>query len=210
MSIYKQETSTLSNAKIRVLNASPDTPSVDFYVNGSLVVKGLKYKSFTEYANAEPGIYTVTTTPSGTNSEILVTEDIELLPGLIYTIVIAGLNPALTIELISDTPSPNTDKSMSYMRYINLSPYSTEFDVLMNGKIVAPNLFYLDVTDYVEMYPGNYKMDLVNVDDEKIAMTNPNVKVTAGKHYACYIVGIENTKTGLQVLLPLEGTTYIK
>ena len=47
---------TAQLAHIRLLNASPDTPAVDVFVNETRVAADLALKSFTEYTPAEPGV----------------------------------------------------------------------------------------------------------------------------------------------------------
>jgi hypothetical protein len=43
-----------------------------------------------------------------------------------------------------------------------------------------------------------------------IILTVPNTNLRAGNIYTVYIVGLANGSPGLQVLIPLDGSTYLK
>ena len=197
-----------NNAFIRLLNASPNTPAVDVTVNDTLVAHNLAFKSFTEYMPAEAGVYNVRVAPTGLNSILVTLELAELLPGGIYTMAITGLDDNLAIELIHDTPRTKAG-DRAFMRFINLSPYDTMFDIFIGHAPVITALEYTEASEYIPLQPGMYTSKVFNSRNNNLLLTNPRMQVDAGKYYAAYIVGLEEGKPPLQMLLPLEGATYL-
>ena len=205
MSSHAQET-----AYIRIVNASPNAPAVDVFVNGHLVADDLAYTAFTEYMPAEPGVYEIRVMPTGLNSVLATLEQAELLPGDIYTLAVIGLETDLSLELIPDSPRGQAPNGRAFMRFINLSPYDTEFDIQLSGAPVVTALRFTESSDYVSMNPGMYQMKVFSSRDGQLALSNPRVPVRANRYYAAYIVGLERGTPPLQVLLPLEGVTYLR
>jgi len=198
-----------NKAFVRLLNASPNTPAVDITVNEVLIADNLAFKSFTEYMPAEAGVYRIHVTPNGLNSELSATELVELMPGGIYTMAVAGLETDLTIELIDDElrAKPN---GRAFVRFINLSPYDTEFDVMIGNAPVVTALAYTESSRYTPLQAGTYSLRLFNSRDNRLVLTNPHMQVQNGHFYAVYIVGLEAGSPPLQVLIPLEGATYLR
>jgi len=195
-------------AHIRLLNASPDTPAVDVFVNDVLVADNLAFKSFTEYMPADAGVYNIHVTPAGLNSILVTLETTELMAGGIYTLAITGLNEGLAIDLIHDVPHTR-ESGRGFMRFINLSPYDTVFDAFISGAPVVTALEYTESSNYIALQPGMYTLKLFNSRNNNLVLTHPRVQIKAGTFYAAYIVGLEAGTPPLQILLPMEGATYL-
>jgi hypothetical protein len=77
-------------ARVRVLHLSPDTPSVDVFVDGAgPVVKALDFPGGTPYLEVPAGTYTFDVAASGKSADdaVLSIEDLELSEGASYTAV---------------------------------------------------------------------------------------------------------------------------
>jgi len=197
-----------NKAFIRLLNASPNTPAVDVTVNDVLVADNLAFKAFTEYMPAEAGVYNVRVMPTGLNSVLAAAELTELMPGGIYTMAVAGLETDLSIELIDDV-SRARPNGRAFLRFINLSPYDTAFDAFVGNAPVVTALEYTESSDYIPMQAGTYALKLFNSRNNNLVLTHPKMSLTNGNYYAAYIVGLERGDPPLQILLPLEGATYL-
>ena len=198
-----------AGVSIRFLNASPDVPAVDIYVNDQAVVRKLEYKNFTEYYPAKAGVYHIAIMASGPNSAVRFSEHVELTAKTIYTMAVTGISADIGIHLIRDTIKP-IQKDKAYIRFINESPYETSFDIKINGHTVVEDLFYNDTTNYYIVNGGTYTLKILNHHTAGLALTNPHMTLAAGKMYACCIVGYERGEPSMEVLLPLEGATYTK
>lgn len=196
---------------IRFLHASYNAPAIDIFINDVPIVKDLSYRNFSQYYKASAGFYNVKIYPAGNKNLILLEETIELNKNNIYTLAVMGTYDANGIELnlIADHLR-DIDKNYSYIRFINLSPSLENVDVVLNDKLEISQLSYGTESSYLEMKPGKYNFKAYSSEQEKLVLENPNLILNAGKIYSGYIVGINNTKNNLQILIPLEGATYLK
>ncbi len=195
------------NVYIRFLHAVSDAPGVDIYVNEQLIAKNLKYRDFTDYFEAYPGTYTVTIFPTGNTEMPVYDEKIELMDDMIYTVALSGLLRDLNAVVVTDQKH-DIDKSKAYIRFINLSPYDTEFDVYLNDKPVFDNLTYEEVSPYITLQPATYYVTLRDSKTGRVTFQDPRMTLKPGKLYAGYFVGVENMGDGLQILIPLEKASY--
>lgn len=63
---------------VRVLNASPDAPAVDIYINGGLIFKNIKFKDFTEYVQLSMGQYKMEVYPVGQMDKPVLAQNIQV------------------------------------------------------------------------------------------------------------------------------------
>lgn len=189
---------------VRMLNASPKNENIDIYVNGESLVDSLSYKAFTAYVAVEEGMYRFEIGGAADNSEALFEQTIELIGGIIYTIAFTGADGEYFLEPILDEADSRAADDESKIRFINLSsnPAGEEYDVYLNEAVVISGLEYMEVSNYLDLVPGNYVLEVKDAIGENI-LYHPNMLLKAGNNYAGYIVG------GNQILLPLEGSSYL-
>ncbi len=80
----------------------------------------------------------------------------------------------------------------------------------MNDKEIFNNVGYKNITDYYPVDPKNYTLSLKLANTETTVLTSPNANLKANKYYTVYAVGLADGKPSLQVLIPLDGNSYIK
>ena len=117
-----------------------------------------------------------------------------------------------------------------YIRFFNASPAANDVDIYVNGRRVASNLSYQNFTEYMKVFPGYYRvavfaagtrtnpLTVTNINialreyiSGNVLLEDPSIQVEGGKAYTIYIVGDMYTdRRGLQVVIPLEGTTYLQ
>ncbi|MCJ7689282.1 MAG: DUF4397 domain-containing protein, partial [Clostridiaceae bacterium] len=71
---------------LRVLHASPKSPAVDVYINDILKAKNLAYADFTDYIEVITGNYNVKIYTTGTKTSPVLSKNIFIPPGKIYTV----------------------------------------------------------------------------------------------------------------------------
>lgn len=71
---------------VRVLNASPDAPAVDIYINGGLIFKNIKFKDFTEYVQLSMGQYKMDVYPVGQMDKPVLAQNIQVPEKQVITI----------------------------------------------------------------------------------------------------------------------------
>ena len=209
-SIPNERPSKNKTSYIRFLHALPNNPpvNVDIYVNKKAIVKNLKYEDFTEYIPARSGVHTIQVYPSGNMVEQLLDIRITTEPDKIYTIAVIGTVDDVEAEAFHDEFMDN--KETAYMRFINLAPYDTAFDISIDGIDVVYDLGFTEKTDYLMIPGGKHTMKIYLEPDNKRVVSHPNMMLKNGNIYTSYIVGLEDGNPEIQVLIPLDGSSYIK
>ncbi|SHK40311.1 DUF4397 domain-containing protein [Desulforamulus aeronauticus] len=195
-------------SNIRILNASPDAPAVDVLANDMLLAQNLSYRNFTDYLEVAPGTYNVRVYPAGNRTNPFTTADITIPPQTIATLALVGRLQDLALQLIPD-PKESIPPGQLKLRFAHLSPFTANVDVILNNFRLFNNVGYREVTDYLAIDPGTYTLQLKLASSDEVMLTVPNQNLTAGKFFTAYLVGLVGCTPGLQLLLPLDGNTYI-
>lgn len=198
-----------SNSYIRLLHASPDAPAVDIYANGSLLARNLAYRGFTEYMTIPAGRYNIRVFPTGTMINPVMETIVEIPPQSIITIAVVGGLPEISLQLIPD-PALTVPEGMLMLRFAHLAPGAPNVDVtLPNGTRVFSNVAYRQVSDYIPVNPGTYTFQLRPAGSGAVVLNVPNIRLLPGRLYTIYAVGFAGGTPGLQMLIPLDGGSYI-
>lgn len=192
---------------VRLLHAAPLAEPVNVYANDTLIAKNLKYREFTEYLKVKPETYNIRVVLARDNKTTVLDEKVSFIEGLIYTAAVIEKNE-LSLELITDTEREKY-KDKAGLRFINLSPDSTMFDIYIDNKLVICGMIFKEVSGYLMLNPGTYSMTVKETSTGKNLLEDPKFTVKAGDYYAAYYVGLVTSKPPLQVLIPLEGTSYL-
>ncbi len=194
---------------IRFFNASPGEQRVDVYVNGRKIATSLLYRDFTEYMKVFPGWYRVAVFAAGTRTNPLTVTNIQVLPNQIYTAALIGLTDETDLQVINDTRrvlNPNR----AYVRFVQLSPNAPQMDAYWDDALVVSELDYQDVSRYLATSPGTHNLKMRDTLSGANLVEHPNIELEGGKAYTIYVVGDLYDRTGLQIIIPLEGTTYLQ
>lgn len=194
---------------IRFFHAVPNAGPVDIYVNGRRVAKNLDYRHFTEYMKAFPGYYRVAVFPAGNVTNPLFVNYMNLIGYRIYTGVISGNRNDASLDMINDNRR-YLKKDTAYVRFAQMSENAPTMDVYLDDSLVISDLNYKEVSRYMAIRPGSHNIKLRDYLSGAVIMEDPDMTVRGGKAYTVYIVGDVNDRTGLQVIIPLEGTTYLQ
>ncbi len=193
---------------IRFFHADPAQGAVDIYVNGRKVVSGLQYRNFTEYMKAFPGYYRVAVFRAGTKTDPICVSYMNLIGYRIYTAaVIGGQNSCF--EMINDNRR-YLQKDKAYIRFVQLSANAPKMDVYLDDSLVLADLNYKEISRYMAATPGEHNLKLRDYYSGAVILEDPSVVLKGGNAYSIYVVGDMNDRVGLQVIIPLEGTSYLK
>ena len=163
---------------------------------------------FTEYMKLFPGWYRIAIYRAGTMTNPLTVLRLQVQSGGIYTVAVTGLADAISTLTIEDSHrylSPNR----AYIRFVQLSPTAPAMDVYWDDRMVLSDLRYEEISRYLTTAPGSHNLKLRETDTGKILVEHPKVNLKGGKAYTVYVVGSRADRAGLQVLIPLEGVTYL-
>lgn len=193
---------------VRFFNASPGEPRVDIYVNGRRVAENLLYRAFTEFMKALPGWYRVAVYAAGTRKKPLTVTLMQVLPNRIVTLAVKGLAGEIETQAIMDSRRTLSPTRPS-LRFVQLSPNAPEMDAYWDDALVLADLEYGDVSRYLATRAGTHNLKMRDSLSGANLVEHPDVQLENGKAYTAYIVGDRNDRTGLQILLPLEGAGYL-
>lgn len=197
-------------AYFRFLHASPDTPAVDVYVNNNIFARNLGYRGFTRYFSMAPGVYNIRAYAAGTTTDPLINVNLNIVPGSISTLAFSGYRSDLSLETI-DEPRQPILPYRTYIRFANLSPNTSSIDVgLSSGRRLFDDIGYREVGQYLDIAPGRYTLQLMNSDTGEVILTVPNTNLQPGRFYTVYGIGLTGAQPQLQVLIPLDGNSYLK
>ncbi|MFC3885230.1 DUF4397 domain-containing protein [Bacillus songklensis] len=189
------------NPMVRIFHASPDTPSVDVYLNGKRTIRNLTYKQETDYLPLlEAGRYRIDIYPAGKTDKPIVSETFTFNEGQKYTVVAAGTLNTLDLLFIKDNnevPSGETK-----IRFIHLSPNTPAVDIAVkNGDVLVSDITFKEVTDYLPLSPMTVNLEVRIAGTNKVVLELPPIRLRPNRTYTVYIVGLMNGKPGLEALV---------
>lgn len=195
---------------VRILHAAPNTPAVDVYVNNNPVAKNVRYREFTKYLSLLPGVYNIKVYAANTTSNPVIDLNTNIPARSIFTAAAIGLPNQVSLQLI---PEPHLQRlpGRVYVRFAHLSPNTPNLDItLTNGTKLFSDVQYKEVTDYIPLKPGVYNIQAKVTGTNNIVIRVPNIKLLPNRYYTLYAVGLSGGKPPLQVLIPLDGNSYLK
>lgn len=198
-----------STSYVRALHASPDAPAVDIYVNDRLVARGLRYREFTSYVPIAGGLYNIKVYPAGTNANPVINKNVNIPPNSIFTVAATGMLKDIDLTLIPEPPVKKQPYD-TFLRFVQLSPNAQNVDLyLSNGNRLFTDVEYKEITDYIPIRPGVYEFQVKPTGTQNVILTVPNANLRQGNVYSIYMIGLQNGNPSLQVLIPLDGSTYL-
>lgn len=91
---------------VRFCHLSPNAPAVDITLpDGTIIFRNVSFKQLTHYLAVNPMTYTLQVRPTGTSTVVLTVPNVNLKPGMVYTIYAIGLvgkEPELSALLVTD------------------------------------------------------------------------------------------------------------
>ena len=185
-----------NSSLVRVFHAAPQAPNVDVYVNDQMVFSNLAFGDFTRYVYLDEGEYNVSVYLAGQKDRPVINQMVDVPSQQIFTI--AGL------LVIPDKVSKSPSQNYSSVRVIHLSPNAPGVDILVDGDTLFEDISFGEGTDYVDLNPGTYNVNVVLNTDKSVVLP---LKVTLNpdKIYTIYIIGNPPTLQAVQVV---DGNTY--
>jgi hypothetical protein len=194
---------------VRVLHASPNTEAVDVYANGDRLVRNFPYKEFSEYLPLAPGNYNVRVYPAGKRNNPLIDTSIRIMPSTIITLAVVGLMPSLSLLPVFEPMVPKVP-GRACMRVIHLSPDTPALDLArLDGRVIFSNIEYKEISDYVCVSSGRFGLELNLTGTNQVVLTDPYIRLLPNRHYSIFIVGTYKGKEPLQILIALDGSSYM-
>ncbi len=201
--------SSRDRSHIRIFHAVPNAPAFDIYANGMPIARNLSYRGFTEYQNIQPGTYNIEIYPAGRRDTPALKANITLPARSIFTIAVVGLLPNMSLLPIAE-PKMMISPGLTMLRFSHLSPTTPAVDItLSSGILLFSNIRFKETTSYIPVPPSTYRLQIRIAGTNQIVLDVPNIRLLANKYYTIYAVGLLGGQPPLQVLIPLDGPSYI-
>lgn len=195
---------------VRILHGATKTPDVDVYVNDKLAIPGLKYREFTDYIKFPPGIYNIKVYSKKDTSNPLIDSDVTVEPKTVSTIVAYSENLKLELLPIQETPLKVPTPKKAKIRIAHLIENIPPVDIyLSDGTLLYKNVNFKDLTKYIELSPTTHILDIKLADTDVSMLYVPNVTLNGDHYYTLYLIGLVNDYPEPQMLIPLDGITYL-
>ena len=193
-----------NSSLVRVFHAAPQAPNVDVYVNDQMVFSNLEFGDFTRYVYLDEGEYNVSVYLAGQKDRPVINQMVDVPSQQIFTIAATGNLDNLGLLVIPDKVSKSPSQNYSSVRVIHLSPNAPGVDILVDGDTLFEDISFGEGTDYVDLNPGTYNVNVVLNTDKSVVLP---LKVTLNpdKIYTIYIIGNPPTLQAVQVV---DGNTY--
>ncbi len=194
---------------IRVLHAIPNVPAVDVYANGMPIARNLTYRDFTEYQGVPAGVYNIEVFIVGRMDVPVIRATINLPDRSIFTIAAVGLLPNISLLPILE-PKMIIPPGMTMIRFSHLSPTTPAVDLtLSSGIALFTNVRFKETTSYIPIPPATYRLQIKIAGTNQVLLDVPNIRLSANNYYSVYAIGLLGGQPPLQVLIPLDGPSYI-
>ena len=180
-------------ALVRVAHFAPGLLKGDVYVvyvNGRLQLKGVPFKTVSDYLKVEPGKFKAEVREAGepANSPPVVAATVELEAGKAYTVAVFGQLTSVKAALLTDDMSrPGAGKSK--VRLIQAIPGESAVDLVSGGDVLISNAKFPSASDYQEVPAGSVDVDVRKTGTGEVLAKADNLKLAGGSISSLVAVG---------------------
>jgi hypothetical protein len=150
-------------ARLRLVYLSSDSPTVDFYVDGTRVWSNVGYRTISNYSEVSAGSHSYQVRKAGSAADSTPIAQVQqaLNADGYYSMVAAGKVDQLKASIITDASPPNPPPDYCQARFLEASPDVPAVDVVViQPNIVYPNISFMNASDYIRMPAGIYDIEL--------------------------------------------------
>ncbi|QGU94355.1 DUF4397 domain-containing protein [Clostridium bovifaecis] len=192
------------NSYFRILHASPNTPAVDVYANGNLIVNNFNYKQVSPYIYVPVGNYDIEVYPARDKSKPIIKERIIVPKEIILNIAITGVFPNISLYPLPE-PVARQKFGRPCIRFIHLSPGASAMDItLPDETIIFKNLGYKEFTKYACILEGRYSFEIRTAGTEESILNTKSTQLAPNNYYTVYILGVGGDNSNLEAVTLLE------
>lgn len=193
-----------NSSLVRIFHAAPQAPNVDVYINDQMVFSNLAFGDFTRYVYLDEGEYNVSVYVAGQKDRPVINQMVDIPSQQIFTVAATGNLDNLGLLVIPDKVSKSPSQNYSSVRVIHLSPNAPGVDILVDGDTLFEDISFGEGTDYVDLNPGTYNVNIVLNSDKSVVLPL-KITLNANKIYTIYIIG---NQPSLQAVQVVDGNTY--
>ena len=178
-------------AKVRVAHLSPDAPAVDVWVDGALTLASVSFPTVSGYLELAPGTYSIQVRAAAPPNTVVIDESLTFFPGVAYSVAATGLigqGDLLPLPLTDDRTS---DPGDARVRFVHLGPDAPAVDIAVTGgPVLFANREFRESSDYIDVAPGTYDLEVRLAGTTTVALPLPGVTVEAGTNLSVFAIGL--------------------
>jgi opacity protein-like surface antigen len=193
-----------TQARVRVVHASPDAPAVDILVNNGKVLENLPYREYSEYLPLPAGAYEFKINVTGTDTTVK-TVPATLMAGRDYTVVAVGYAggkaPGFDVKLLEDdnTLPANNGVKIRVMHGAPGAPQvdvylTTPFETLMGKTAQLTNVPFNAASGYLTVPVGLYQARVAVAGTTTVAIDSH--RLTTWANMVRTIIAVDNPGGG--------------
>jgi hypothetical protein len=181
------------DALVRLAHFAPGLQKGDVYVvyvNGRLQLKGVPFKTVSDYLKVKPGRFRVEVRRSGqpAGSPPVVAASVGLKGGRAYTVAVFGQLTSVKAMLLEDDVSrPAAGKSK--LRFIQALPGDQAVDLAADGGVLFSGARFPSASDYVEVPAGPAELQVRKAGSGEALAPASKVSLPKGAVSTVVVVG---------------------
>jgi Domain of unknown function (DUF4397) len=180
-------------ALVRVAHFAPGLLKGDVYVvyvNGRLQLKGVPFKTVSDYLKVAPGKFKVDVREAGepADSPPVIAATVELEAGKAYTVAVFGQLTSVKAALLTDDMSPPASRR-SKVRLTQAIPGEAAVDLVSGGDVIVSNARFPSASDYQEVPAGSVDVEVRKAGSGEVLAKADNLKLASGSISSLVAVG---------------------
>jgi hypothetical protein len=178
---------------VRVAHFAPGLLKGDVYVvyvNGRLQLKGVPFKTVSDYLKVKPGKFKVEVREAGepASSKPVIAATVNLEAGKAYTVAVFGQLTSVKAALLTDDMSRPAN-SKSKVRLIQAIPGESAVDLVTGGDVLISNARFPSASDYQEVPAGSVDVEVRKSGSGEVLAKADNLKLPSGSISSLVAVG---------------------
>jgi hypothetical protein len=178
---------------VRVAHFAPGLLKGDVYVvyvNGRLQLKGVPFKTVSDYLKVKPGKFKVEVREAGepASSPPVIAATVTLKAGKAYTVAVFGQLTSVKAALLTDDLS-RPGASRSKVRLIQAIPGGGAVDLVTGGDVLISGTRFPSASDYQEVPAGSVDLQVRKSGSGQVLAKASNVKLRSGSISTLVAVG---------------------
>jgi hypothetical protein len=171
-----------TRALVRVVHLSADAPKVDLYVDGTMTLAGVSFKTASRYRSLPAGAHTLAVRPAGSSPTSTPAASVRasVRAGAPYTAVLLGPMAGLkTVVVRDDFAAPPAGRAK--LRVIDAAPQSPPLDIAVaGGPVLFRDVRFGEVTPFVTVAAGRFGMEVRAAGTSRVLFTQGAARMPAG------------------------------
>lgn len=196
-----------NEARLRVVHASPDAPTVDVCANGSAAFENAAFGEATAYASVPAATYAVRVVPAGAGCDSAGVIDAELPLAADTDTTVVAVNTLSEIEplvLSDDNTAPAAGNVR--VRFVHASPDAPTVDItLPDGTNLFDDVSFKENAGYIEVPAGTYTLQVRDETGTSVVLSVGPLTLTSGTVYTVFAVGLAGGEPPLTALLTVDN-----